>query len=219
MQPYRQFTGNKLLLATNNENKVAELKECLVAAGLTHIQLFTPADFSLESPAETEPTFVGNAKLKAKYYGDLTHLPALADDTGICIEALGGRPGVHTADWLRDPAHSANPINSVLKELKLVGFNKKKAKTNAICAQALYWPEDQHFEVAVAEVDGHLDFKYNDPEKYYKDEKVIGFRGIFVPIGVGLPLAMLTPAEFKKVSHRAHALEILLRTCFIRNSL
>lgn len=198
---HRKFAANKLLLATNNPNKVLELKALLHG----NLEIVTASDFGLSSPDETEDSYLGNAMLKAKYYGDKTGLIALADDTGVNIHDLDGAPGVHTADWLRDKTQ--DPNERIIAALLSKGANTNHPKASASCAVALYWPVDNHFETIYEEVPGYLDFNYKDIEG-------IGFRKIFVPHGFDKPLALLSDAELESVSHRAHAMKKLLNNCF-----
>ena len=92
----RRFDGRRLLVATHNAGKLAEMQALLAPFGVTVIGA---AEAGLSEPAETEQTFLGNARIKARAAVAATGLPALSDDSGICIDALDGAPGVHTADW------------------------------------------------------------------------------------------------------------------------
>ena len=96
----RRFTEQKLLVATHNAGKLEEIQDLLQPY---KIEIVSAVSFGLESPEETETTFVGNARIKAHHAVKETGLPALADDSGIEIDALDGAPGVYTADWAETP--------------------------------------------------------------------------------------------------------------------
>ena len=93
---------SKLLIATHNKNKLKEFKDILLLNGMD-VEILCPGDFNhYEEPEENGNTFKENAYIKAKYYYDLFHLPTIADDSGICIDFLDGKPGVHSARFLPD---------------------------------------------------------------------------------------------------------------------
>src|SRR6056297_2915833 len=92
----RKLQGKTLLIATHNQGKLEEIANLLEPFG---VQVIGAAEMDLDEPDETEPSFVGNARIKAHAAADATGLPALADDSGIVIDALDGAPGVYTADW------------------------------------------------------------------------------------------------------------------------
>ena len=96
----RKFAEKELVVATHNQGKLEEISVLLKPFG---ISLSSNADHNLPEPDETETTFVGNARIKAHAAAQATGLPALADDSGIEIDALGGAPGVYTADWAEGP--------------------------------------------------------------------------------------------------------------------
>ena len=97
----RKFSDNQLLIATHNAGKLDEMRQIFGAMGVT---VTGAADHNLPEPEETENTFVGNARIKAHAASQATGLPALADDSGIEVEALDGAPGVYTADWAETPS-------------------------------------------------------------------------------------------------------------------
>jgi len=97
----RRFAGDRLLVATHNKGKLEEIAALLSPYG---IHCISAAEMGLPEPAETETTFVGNARIKAHAAARATGLPALADDSGIEVDGLAGAPGVHTADWAEERA-------------------------------------------------------------------------------------------------------------------
>ena len=92
----RRFEGTRLLVATHNAGKLDEMRALLAPFG---VEVTGAADAGLPEPEENETTFSGNARIKARAAIEATGLPALSDDSGICVDALDGAPGVHTADW------------------------------------------------------------------------------------------------------------------------
>ncbi len=92
----RKFEGSELVVATHNRGKLAELSFMFKDLRIT---LRSAADYGLESPPETGVTFIENARIKAKFVAEKTGKPALADDSGFCVDALNGAPGVYTAEW------------------------------------------------------------------------------------------------------------------------
>ena len=91
-----KFTQKKLLIASGNKSKVAEIQKFLKDFD---VQLIPATDFNLKEPEENGSDFIENASIKAKYYGDSTNMPALADDSGLCVNALNGMPGIYSARW------------------------------------------------------------------------------------------------------------------------
>lgn len=200
---HRIFLEERLLLATNNDYKIGELKKYFASIGKVKVNFFTPADFNIPSPDETEDTFIGNAELKARFYGNLTGMPALADDTGICIDALDGFPGVYTANWISEHGDPETLITKVEKEI--TDSDTKTAK--AVCALSLYWPADGHMESFLGEAKGELDFSF-------KNIPGPGFTRIFIPNGYKKPYALLNFKQRSKVSHRGRAFAKLIKACF-----
>ena len=96
----RKFQGNKLVVATHNEGKLDEV--CALFAHKS-VEILSSKSLDLPEPIETEDNFIGNARIKAHSASKITSLPALADDSGITIDALNGAPGVYTADWAETP--------------------------------------------------------------------------------------------------------------------
>ena len=96
----RRFDGSKLVIATHNAGKLREISALLAPFD---VEVTSAGELGLEEPEETEATFIGNARIKAHFAAKKSGLPALADDSGIEVDALDGRPGVYTADWAETP--------------------------------------------------------------------------------------------------------------------
>ncbi len=125
--------GDHLLLATHNAGKVAEFRELFTPLGLV---LISAADLGLPEPVETGTTFVENARLKAHAAAKAANMIALADDSGLCVDAIGGEPGVYTADWAQTP-HGRDYVMAMQRvddRLQAVGADspgKRKGSFNA----------------------------------------------------------------------------------------
>lgn len=202
----RKFLEDSILIATNNKDKIEEILCYFDTIKNLKIKFFTPSDFQISSPKETEDTFVGNAELKARYYGNLTLMPALADDTGVCVDALGGMPGVYTANWAGDDGDFRKAIERVENELKEIGI-KGKPSCKAVCAMSLYWPGDGHIETFKGEMKGSLDFQF-------KDNHGVGFQPVFIPDNYNKPFSNFTWVQKQKIGHRGKAFKKLISACF-----
>jgi XTP/dITP diphosphohydrolase len=111
----RRFTETKLLIASGNKGKIMEITELF---GGYNVQMIPASDFSIEEPEETGDSFKANAELKAMHYSKKSGLAALADDSGLCIEALYGEPGIHSARWAGEKKDFSLAIAKIQEELK-----------------------------------------------------------------------------------------------------
>jgi len=194
--------GEKLLIATHNEGKLREISALLQPFGIACVGA---AELDLPVPEETGVTFVDNADLKARQSADLTGLPALADDSGICIDALGGRPGIHTANWAEDEAGNRDWMRAMTKawdELQAAGPDASR-DAHFACALAIAWPEDGQAEAFEGRVDGKLVWPP-------RGQKGFGYDPMFVPTGHEITFGEMDPAEKHKISHRAEAFRKLV---------
>ena len=213
----RKLEPGRLVIASHNPGKVREIAELLGPHGIEPV---SAAELGLPEPDEIGTTFIDNADLKARAAADLSGLPALADDSGLCVEALGDRPGIFSARWaLRearvDPAEDPGLVEGerdfglamarVRTELEALG---PEASRNAhfICALALCWP-DGHSEWFEGRVDGILTFPPRGTNGF-------GYDPIFVPAGHDLTFGELEPAAKHAMSHRADAFRKLVAALF-----
>ena len=197
----RTFDGDRLVLASHNEGKLRELRAMLAPLGID----VTPAGAAgLTAPEETEATFEGNAALKARAACEAMGLPALADDSGLAVTALGGRPGVHSARWAGLDGDHAPAIARVLAGL--AGQADRSARF--VCVLALAWP-DGHVETARGEAPGEI---LNTP----RGEGGFGYDPIFLPAGGQRSFAELTPEEKRRGNHRARAMAAMMDGVFAR---
>ena len=190
----------KLVLATRNSHKATELKRILEEQELD-CELLTVADFpSAPEVEETEGTFEGNALLKARALANFTGLAAIADDSGICVDALDGNPGVLSARWsgATENIDRAN-LELVLEQIKGIPAENRGAKF--VCAAVAVFPDGKEL-VAIGEMYGNL---LDAPT----GENGFGYDPIFVPIGLSKTTAEMSASEKDAISHRGKALNEL----------
>mmetsp|Transcript_6361 Transcript_6361/g.10870 ORF Transcript_6361/g.10870 Transcript_6361/m.10870 type:complete len:204 (+) Transcript_6361:123-734(+) len=197
----RQFTGDQLLIATHNQGKLDEMRHLLAPFGVT---VTGAADHGLPEPAETEETFVGNARIKAHAASKATGLPALSDDSGIEIDALDGAPGVYTADW----AETGNGRDFVMAmeraHRELTSRNAPEPwKARFCCTLVLAWP-DGHDEVFPGVMEGRVVWPMRGSEGH-------GYDPIFQPEGFDVTFGEMDRWEKNKISHRAKAVAQLVK--------
>ena len=192
----RKLQPGRLVAATHNKGKVVELKDLFVPLGF---EVVSAGDLNLDEPEETEFTFAGNALIKARAAAEATGAPALSDDSGIAVTALGGMPGVNTADWAGHPRDFYKAMEKVERELQAVKVEDRSAKF--VCCLAVVWP-DGHEETYQGEVHGTLTWPP-------RGEMGFGFDPVFVPLGRAETFAELKPEEKHAMSHRADAFKKL----------
>jgi XTP/dITP diphosphohydrolase len=189
----------KLVLATRNLAKLAELSRIL-ADGHVPVDLVTLDDFpQLPEVAETGRTFAENALLKARAVAAFTGLPAVADDSGICVDALNGMPGVLSARWAGGHGDDEANLRLVLSQLADVPAGQRGA--HFACAAALVAPSGAE-HVTEGVMDGAL---IDAP----RGTNGFGYDPIFVPDSSALTTAEMSPADKDKISHRGRALRAL----------
>lgn len=200
----RRLAPGRLVVATHNAGKVREMGALLAPYG---IETVSAGDLGLPEPEETEETFEGNARIKAHVAAKAANLPALSDDSGVAVDALGGRPGVHTADWAetgqgRDFIMAMEKVWSLLEE-KNAPEPRSARFVSVLC---LAWP-DGHDEIFRGEVEGRITWPM-------KGDRGFGFDPIFTPEGHEETFAEMDPAQKNAMSHRARAFEKLVAGCF-----
>ena len=200
-QAIRKLAPGKLVIASHNAGKVREIKALLGPYGIEPV---SAADLDLPEPEETGTTFVANAELKAMQAADLSGLPALADDSGLCVEALNGEPGIFSARW-------AGPGKDFGLAMQLVEDNLAKnpdapRDAHFVCALALAWP-DGHVEWFEGRVDGTLVWPP-------RGEHGFGYDPMFLPDGETLTFGEMTPEAKTPLTHRAAAFRQLVNAIF-----
>lgn len=194
-----------LVLATTNPGKVAEFRALLADhLDLARVTLATSRDLglSLAPVDETGETFAENARLKALALAEATGYPALADDSGLCVDALGGQPGLHSARWAGVDATDADRTARLLDELR--GVPRTQRTGRFVCAAAVATP---HGRVEVRE--GVCEGIITDSPR---GDNGFGYDPIFLIPALGRTLAELTPDEKNRLSHRAAAISLLSPT-------
>lgn len=189
------------VLASHNQGKIKEIADILALRGIV---LRSAADFSLPEPDETEDSFEGNALLKARAACEATNLPALADDSGLCVAALDGAPGIHSARWAGEPRDFGLAMRKVHDALLASGRDDRSAAF--VCVLALAFPDGTHrfYEGRVA---GEIVWPP-------RGEKGFGYDPVFQPEGETRVFAEMTAVEKAALSHRARALAKLMAAEF-----
>ena len=194
----------ELLIATGNAGKMAEFSALLAPFGT---RLHSLKDMGLSEPDETELTFVGNARLKARAAARACGLPTLADDSGLVVTALGGAPGVYTADWAEGAAGRDFGIAMTKTWAYLAAVRAPAPRVAAFhCVLALAWPDggEQIFE-------GRLQGQIVWP---MQGDFGHGYDPVFRPDGHGQTLGEMGPAVKNAISHRAVAVAKFVAACF-----
>jgi XTP/dITP diphosphohydrolase len=193
--------GPKLVIATHNDGKLREIRDLLAPFG---IECVGAAELDLPEPEETGVTFVDNAELKARASADLSGLPALADDSGLAVDALHGRPGIHSARWAEDEAGNRDfgkAMERVWTEVEAAGPEGGR-DAHFVCALSLAWP-DGSIESFEGKVHGTLVWPPRGTNGF-------GYDAMFVANGDTRTFGELDPAEKHAVSHRAEAFRRLV---------
>lgn len=200
----RRFSGDRLIVATHNAGKLREI-EALIAP--YHVQAVSAGSMGLPEPVETESSFVGNARIKAHAAAQATGLPALADDSGISVDALDGAPGVYTADWAETPngRDFVMAMTRTWAELETVAapFPRLAQFRSTL---VLAWP-DGHDEVFEGVLSGQVVWPMRGDNGH-------GYDPIFQPDGGTRTFAEMTDAEKNAISHRGQAFAKLIAGCF-----
>ena len=197
--------GPKLVIATHNQGKLAEIAELLSPYA---VEVFSAASFGLPEPEETETTFAGNARIKAHAAAKATGLPALADDSGICVDALDGAPGVYTADWAEVPGRGRDfdvAMRRTWDACDAISAPRPRL-AHFRCTLVIAWPDgsDAVFE---GRVDGSLVWP---PRGAFGH----GYDPMFMPTGSALTFAEMTTEQKSDLSHRSDAFRKLVEGCF-----
>jgi XTP/dITP diphosphohydrolase len=202
----RRFVLPKLVVATHNRGKASEITTLLSSFG---IEIVSAGELGLPVPDETGATFEENATLKALAATRASGLPALADDSGLSVRALGGQPGLYTADWegpTRDAMVGMRRIQDELARHAVADTDEARAATFH-CVLALAWP-DEHVEL----VNGRLDGRIVWPPRGTGGH---GYDPCFQPRGESRTTAEMTDVEKNALSHRGRAFRRLVEACFI----
>lgn len=196
----RKLLPGRLVIASHNRGKVSEIRELLAPFGIEPV---SAGDLGLVEPEETGSSFAENALLKARASAEATGIVALADDSGLCVAALGGAPGVYTADWAEKQGFEGGPgrdwymaMGKVEGKLAEIGPDADRS-AEFVCVLALAWPDGESavFEGRVA---GSLTWPPRGTLGF-------GYDPVFVPAGRSQTFAEIPPHEKHAISHRADA--------------
>jgi XTP/dITP diphosphohydrolase len=200
----RRFSGDQLLVATHNAGKLEEITALLAPWKITTL---SAGVLGLPEPAETETTFVGNARIKAHAGAKASNLPTLADDSGITVDALNGAPGVFTADWAETP-HGRDftlAMTRVWAALETVSAPVPR-QAQFRCTLVMAWPDG-----ADAVFEGVMPGQVVWPTRGNQGH---GYDPIFQPDGYDVTFGEMDRWEKNKISHRADAFRKLIAGCF-----
>ncbi len=196
----RKLSPGKLVIASHNQGKVREIRDLLAPFGIEPV---SAGELGLPEPEETGITFAENALLKAHASASASGMVALADDSGLIVDALRGLPGVWTADWAEQAAYEGGPgrdwymaMGKVEGKLVALGPDADRS-ARFVCTLALAWP-DGHNQIYEGRVEGSLTWPPRGTLGF-------GYDPVFVPMGQDLTFAELPPEAKHAMSHRADA--------------
>ena len=195
----RRFEAPRLVIASHNSGKVREIGDLLRPFG---VAVVSAGALGLPEPEETEPTFEGNAELKARAAALASGEPALSDDSGLVVPALGGAPGIYSARWAGPTKDFAIAMRRVEDELA----GKPDRRAHFVAALSLAWP-DGHVETFRGEVHGRLVWPPRGTLGF-------GYDPMFVPDGGERTFGEIDPEEKHRISHRAAAFRQFVAACF-----
>lgn len=198
--PHRRLEPGTLVIASHNEGKVREITALLAPYGIKPV---SAASLDIPEPVETGTSFAANAELKARFSADLSGMVALADDSGLCVDALNGDPGVYTADWAETP--NGRDWNLAMHKVEdALSAKGPEAGRDAhfVCVLSLCWP-DGHVESFEGRAEGTLTWPPRGTVGF-------GYDPVFVPLGETRTYAELDPEQKHAISHRADAFRKLV---------
>jgi XTP/dITP diphosphohydrolase len=205
----RKLLPGRLVIASHNQGKVREIRDLLAPFGIEPV---SAGELGLPEPKETGTTFAENALIKAQASAEASGLPALSDDSGLEVLALGGRPGVYTADWAERQWFEGEPGRDWYMAMgKVEGLLAEQGpdvdrSAAFICTLAVAWP-DGHSEIFEGRVSGSLTWPPRGTLGF-------GYDPVFVPTGGTQTFAEIDPAEKHAISHRADAFQKLVAALF-----
>jgi XTP/dITP diphosphohydrolase len=194
----RRLTEKRLVVASHNPGKVREIADLIAPFDLKAV---SAASLNLPEPEETEPTFDGNARIKALAAAKASGLPALADDSGLCVDALNGDPGVLSARWAgpsKDFALAMRKVNEAMA-------HTPNRNAHFVCVLAIAWP-DGHVETFEGKVAGCLVWPPRGTRGF-------GYDPMFIPDGYEETFGEMDQAQKHAMSHRARAFAKFVEAC------
>jgi XTP/dITP diphosphohydrolase len=199
-----RLTGEKIIIATHNKGKLEEFRQIFLPFGVNAV---SAGELGLPEPAETENTFRGNARIKALSAMQASHMIAMSDDSGLCVDALNGDPGVYTADWAGPNRDWSMAMRLVEEKLQAAGATTPSQRKAAFkCTLCVIWPDgtERFYEGSAP---GHL---------VWPPRGVLGhgYDPVFMPDGESVTFGEMQHARKNLISHRARALEAMFRDLF-----
>jgi XTP/dITP diphosphohydrolase len=202
----RQLEPGRLVIASHNRGKVREIDDLLAPFGIDAV---SAGALGLPEPEETEATCAGNAALQARAAARAANLPALADDSGLAVDALDGAPGIYSARWAGPDRDFGHAMRKVAEALDQAGARDPAQRSAAfVCALALAWP-DGHCETFIGHVAGRIVWPP-------RGDRGFGYDPIFLADGRTETFGEMEPAEKHAISHRADAFRQLTAACLRR---
>jgi XTP/dITP diphosphohydrolase len=199
----RRLDSGRLVVATHNSGKLEEIRHLLAPYPIT---VLSAGELGLPEPEETESTFLGNARIKAHAAASASGLPALADDSGIEVDALGGAPGVHTADWAETPG-GRDFVQAMTRTWDALEARSAPFPRTARfrCTFVLAWPDGAE-EVFEGKIEGQCVWPM-------RGEQGHGYDPMFQPAGMDITLGEMDRWEKNRISHRGDAFRKMVATC------
>ena len=191
--------GGKLVLASHNKGKLREIEALLLPHG---VEVVSAGALGLPEPVEDAPDFAGNARIKALAAATATGWPALSDDSGFCVAALGGAPGVLSARWAGE-SKDFGAAMALVHERMGDAADQRAWFVAALCVA---WP-DLHTETFLGRVDGTVVWPPRGPHGF-------GYDPMFLPAGSTITFGEMDPDAKHAISHRARAFAQVLASCF-----
>lgn len=197
----RTLKGEKVLVATHNKGKLEEFREILSPFG---VSVVSAGELGLSEPDETEETFEGNARIKADAACKASGLVTIADDSGLCVNALNGEPGVYTANWAGPNRDWMMAMRTVEEKLQAAGATTQdKRGAQFMCTLCVLWPDGEE-RFYVGRVPGHLSWP---PRGAFGH----GYDPVFVPQGEAISFGEMSHEKKNSLSHRARAVALMVK--------
>lgn len=206
---HRKLEG-RVVIATHNSGKLREMKELLAPYGIAAV---SAGELGLAEPDETGTTFLANAEIKARAAAEVSGLPSFADDSGLCVDALGGDPGIYSARWAKEAGDFPSAMGRIMDMLDAKGHREPaQRRAHFVSALAICWP-DGHLETFESKVFGFIDKPRGD--------KGFGYDPFFQPDDHDRTFGEMSSEEkhgipadgSQALSHRARAFQMLARAC------
>ncbi len=201
-----KFNSDKLVIASHNKGKIIEISALLAGFNIT---VSAAGDHGISEIAETENTFAGNALLKARHVANATGIPALADDSGLCVHALDGAPGIYSARWAE--TENGCDFNKAMEIVANEIHGTENRHAYFICVLALVWPDNMNMADNEITVEGRVDGAITWP---MRGDNGFGYDAIFQPDGYDISFAQMTSSQKDAISHRNNAFNKLIAACF-----